>query len=518
MIKYEFFSKHIKVNIFPQIIRRQEYIEIFCKMESNKKISSIKLFAAGLCEDVYSKEDICRITGYTEYDMKELYNKSDAFFVRIDWKYLDIKLYLEYNICGEKIQTEVFEINYLAFDTSKEAWNDSIYFIMVDRFANNKNECKFDNDDYFCGGKFANITQQVEKIKSNGYSIIYLSPVMSSLSYHGYDQTSLNIINNKFGGEGEFRDLIDTILDNDMKPGIEIVLNHLSVFSDFFKEGLKRQNDLFYIDDKYEYVKYRDCFNLAKLKYTYDNTMNIVNIVISILKTYHIRFVRLDCCDYLEPILVNLISKWTDENNVILTGECWNNYNNFFNHYSIDGATNYWLYGKVKEMFIEKKLSSKDFQNELINNILDNGFERAGSMLNFIDNHDVERISTVAENEGEIKKMLSFIFLYIGIPVVYYGTENYNSHICTIKANRRPYFTQEINEGIEDHIRYLNAIRKEFVDNIVYFDSTDKFFVFSRNTKKGYVSFIYNNSDSEGFFKTHYVKSFDYFILEERRE
>src|SRR5260370_4630030 len=76
-------------------------------------------------------------------------------------------------------------------------WRDqSIYFIIVDRFNNPKSppvHQPFDDPEFFDfqGGKFSGVQNQLGYIKALGAGAIWLSPVLNNLqfdhgSYHGY--------------------------------------------------------------------------------------------------------------------------------------------------------------------------------------------------------------------------------------------------------------------------------------------------------------------------------------------
>lgn len=499
-------------NIFTKEIDKKRYLEIYCRKKHNLEIDNLKIYMSEICRYIYSKDRIDRISNFYEIELDRV--SENIYYRIVEWNKLDLKFYFNYKLRDNALfNTKEFEINYLEFENSKKTWNDSIYFIMVDRYIENLDVGKWKNDDYYAGGGFKNIINDIPRICESGYTTIYLSPIFSSLSYHGYNQTSFENINNIFGGKEELLSLVNEIKKYNIKLGIEIVLNHFSVFSNEFRECLKGTNDLFYINDKFEYELYRDCIDLAKIKYSYENREIILNNIITLINTFNIKFIRLDCCDYLDRILVCKIAEYCIKESILLTGECWSDYNNFFNRYLVDGATNYRLYGYLKRLFIDKNIIVEEFQKLLIEDIFEQGLYRNNSMLNFLDNHDITRISNLIDDKNQLLSMIGFLFMYIGVPVIYYGTENYNEIIKNIDVNRRCFFSNNIDVDINEHIKMLNEIRKKFINDQVYFESKDELLIFSRDVVGGQVKYIYNNSSEEIVIYNKSIKGYSNIII-----
>ncbi|MGB2993232.1 MAG: alpha-amylase family glycosyl hydrolase, partial [Paenisporosarcina sp.] len=80
-----------------------------------------------------------------------------------------------------------------ADEKEERKWQDeSIYFIMVDRFNNGDttNDFKMQLDDLkeYNGGDFKGITDKLDYIKDMGFTAIWLTPVFDNedKGYHGY--------------------------------------------------------------------------------------------------------------------------------------------------------------------------------------------------------------------------------------------------------------------------------------------------------------------------------------------
>ena len=124
---------------------------------------------------------------------------------------------------------------------------DSIYFVMTDRFANGnpKNDNAFvpgvrevnglDKSDigYWHGGDFVGLTEKLPYIKDLGFSAIWITPPvvqnwvqMGSAAYHGYWGTDFTTVDPHLGTEAEFKALVSRAHELGLKVIVDIVVNH----------------------------------------------------------------------------------------------------------------------------------------------------------------------------------------------------------------------------------------------------------------------------------------------------
>jgi glycosidase len=124
---------------------------------------------------------------------------------------------------------------------------DSIYFVMTDRFANGnpKNDNAFvpgvreinglDKSDigYWHGGDFVGLTEKLPYIKGLGFSAIWITPPvvqnwvqMGSAAYHGYWGTDFTTVDPHLGTEAEFKAMIARAHQLGLKVIVDIVVNH----------------------------------------------------------------------------------------------------------------------------------------------------------------------------------------------------------------------------------------------------------------------------------------------------
>lgn len=156
---------------------------------------------------------------------------------------------------------------------------DSIYFVMTDRFANGnpKNDDAFvkggplvnglDKSDigYWHGGDFVGLTEKLPYIKGLGFTAIWITPPVvqnwvqqGSAAYHGYWGTDFTTVDPHLGTEAEFRSLVARSHQLGMKVIVDIVVNHTAdiIFNSYgmynyasldlvpYKDSRKKEFDL----------------------------------------------------------------------------------------------------------------------------------------------------------------------------------------------------------------------------------------------------------------------------------
>ena len=125
--------------------------------------------------------------------------------------------------------------------------NESIYFIMVDRFENgdptNDNAGfiagdptgGFDPTDigYWHGGDLKGVTKHLDYVKSMGFTSIWITPPVkqkyvqgSSAAYHGYWGLDFTTVDPHLGTEAEFKEMVTRAHELGLKIIIDVVANH----------------------------------------------------------------------------------------------------------------------------------------------------------------------------------------------------------------------------------------------------------------------------------------------------
>lgn len=125
--------------------------------------------------------------------------------------------------------------------------NESIYFIMVDRFENgdptNDNAGFIAGDPaggfdptepgYWHGGDLKGVTKHLSYVKSMGFTSIWITPPVkqkylqgSSAGYHGYWGLDFTTIDPHLGTEADFKEMVAKAHELGLKVIIDVVANH----------------------------------------------------------------------------------------------------------------------------------------------------------------------------------------------------------------------------------------------------------------------------------------------------
>lgn len=137
---------------------------------------------------------------------------------------------------GFKPQGDVFQ--------SPEDWRDVfLYFLLVDRFDNNKDgippydpattQRGRDNDEgsRFQRGNLKGITRRLDYIQGLGANAVWLSPVFRNReekddSYHGYGIQNFLEVDPRFGSKEDLRELVRQAHQRGMYIVLDIIINH----------------------------------------------------------------------------------------------------------------------------------------------------------------------------------------------------------------------------------------------------------------------------------------------------
>lgn len=105
-------------------------------------------------------------------------------------------------------------------------------------------------------GDFNGVTAKLDYLKELGIDGIWLMPVNASPSYHGYDVTDYNSLNEDYGTEADFQNLIEQAHKRDIKVIMDFVINHTSSEHPWFQSAVADANSPY--RNYYRWVNKRD--------------------------------------------------------------------------------------------------------------------------------------------------------------------------------------------------------------------------------------------------------------------
>ena len=361
----------------------------------------------------------------------------------------------------DKCDFDYFQLPYInKIDIVKvnKKFNDRIFYqIFVDRFFDGeKEEGKGINDkiniiwgdndkilrDTFAGGNLKGIIKKLDYLKDElGISAIYLTPIFESYSNHKYETYDYYKIAKDFGDETTFKELIEEAHKRDILIILDGVFNHVAYYSPIFKDVIEKgkkskyyqwfiihnnddQIDLENVNyETFGFAKYMPKLNLSNKEVE----EYVINICKYYLKNYKVDGYRMDVADEIAHTFFKKLRfelKKEDEN-VFLINENWHNAHLSLDDGSeFDSVMNYPFTSVLIDLLGYKRIDEVEFIyriNELLVRYKDASLHNA---LNLVSSHDKARfINDCKMNENLALIGYSLLFLYIGIPMIYYGDE-----------------------------------------------------------------------------------------------
>ena len=375
-----------------------------------------------------------------------------------------------------------------------------------------KNGDKLANNMFF-GGNLWGVAEKLDYLKSLGVGVIYLSPVFKAYSNHKYDTGNYLEIDEMFGGEAAFRNLIEKATELDIKIILDGVFNHTGDDSIYFDKYGKYGGKGAYADPAspyrnwFRFRSYPDKYEtwwgieiLPKLNHTVTECRRFFTGKGGVCEKYvkmGIGGWRLDVADELSDDFLDELRqtvKKASDGEAIIIGEVWENaaekiaYSHrrrYFRGAQLDSVMNYPLRNGVLALLLYKDSS-------LLSDTLKSIYASypkcvCDSLMNLLGTHDTERILTVLGNGGKdtsdipnktlatltldkdarakgiaLQKVAAAIqYTVYGVPSVFYGdeagVEGYHDPFC-----RKTYpWGRECTELVE-HYRALGRIRAEY--------------------------------------------------------
>lgn len=402
-------------------------------------------------------------------------------------------------------------------------WNDKvIYFLMIDRFndgnlSNNDQGFKeLDPNDYrkYSGGDLQGIIEKIDYIKDLGVDGIWITPPVANQwwdpwvnygGYHGYWARDFKKVDEHFGTLEDYKALSKILHENGLLLIQDIVVNHVGNYFRFkngefeineksiptsaptqYPFNLNNYNDLsqremniyHWTEDIKDYKDKEQKLNYQLSGLDDLNTENpLVRETLKDSYKYWIKEIsvdgfRVDTAMYVpkefwKDFFLSENGIMSQKENFISFGEVWltskplsdeaekeieTYFDNGFNA-MLDFPLNEEIKRVIKGGQPTKFLA---YRLERRNHLLDKGL-----LVTFIDNHDMERFLKGTQ-PNVLKQALLFIMTIPGMPVIYYGTEQY------FIETRASMFKTGWGSNNGDHFD-KNSDLYEFIKNIIAF-------------------------------------------------
>jgi len=326
-----------------------------------------------------------------------------------------------------------------------------------------------------------------------GFDAIWVTPIIKNLEggYHGYWATDLYSLNENFGTDQDFKDLVSALHERNMWIMVDVVGNHMGPVGQDYSgvnpfnqpehyhdyciiEGDDFQNN----QDRVENCRLADLPDLKQ-----EN-----NFVRTTLLTWIHDFVSKHDLDGLRVDTIPEVPKWFWDQfqksaGVYAVGEVFDGRLDYVSDYQnhIDGLLNY----PLRFAMLDVWRGGQGFYR--LKDQIDAGkgaFKDYNALGVFVDNHDNARYLNGNSDHKGLEAATIFSMFSEGIPIVYYGTEQYFGG-GNDPANREPLWNNfDKSSNLYKMLKASNDVRKshqvwsgKYVER--YID--DHFLAFSRN-------------------------------------
>ena len=387
---------------------------------------------------------------------------------------------------------------YISPKTKDEWLSRSIYQLLTDRFARTSDTgtCNLGR---YCGGNFQGIINKLDYIKGMGFDAIWISPIIKNTdnSYHGYHLTDLYTINSHFGSESDFKALITACHNKDIWVMVDVVANHVGpVGTDYSKINpfnlAEHYHDYCDISDWNNQWQIENCrlSGLPDLKQ--ENTwvaQTLCNWIKDLVSKYNIDGLRIDT---IMEVPKTFWDSFRSAAGVFQIGEAFKGdiayVADYQNH--LDSVFNYPLYYVIQNSFCGSFTNLEDYWFNKRSK-----YPAPKYVATFVENHDNPRFLNRCNHQGKFTNAVVFSLLWEGIPVFYYGGEQYFSGGAD-PNNREALWNTNYNTGTELYriLGITNKLRKSksiWNQSIVQRYSDDNFYAFTR----GDVLACFSNAD-----------------------
>lgn len=329
------------------------------------------------------------------------------------------------------------------------------YQIFPDRFYTNAPKVDWSienvNNDLQMGGDLKGVTAKIPYLKSLGIQGIYFTPIFHASSMHKYDTIDYHYIDPQFGTNADFKVLVDTCHEHDIKVMLDGVFNHCGflhpMFQDVVKHGVdSKYKDCFFIHEfpvvdfelteqgkpkRYQNRKNRyETFGFTPMMPKWNTSHPLVedyllDVVSYWIKDYDIDGWRLDVSNEVSHDFLRKIrtASRTLKKDIFILGENWDSALPWLLGDQMDAVMNYDLSVPLWK-FLEHQTDVKTFQEDMHRYLARTPKHLIHAMFNLVCSHDTIRIKKRLNDDiRRMKIAYLLMFIQAGSPNIYYGDE-----------------------------------------------------------------------------------------------
>ncbi|HZY10229.1 MAG TPA: glycoside hydrolase family 13 protein [Bacteroidota bacterium] len=354
------------------------------------------------------------------------------------------------------IVTSILQSPLLAQDKSSSAnevnvpsWvADAIFYqIFPERFANGDTINDPPNTEmwggtpktrnYF-GGDLKGVINHLDYLEELGINALYFNPIFESSSNHKYHTKDYLKIDDNFGDDKIFKQLLDECHRRGIRIVIDGVFNHTGVdffaFEDIKKNEVKSQYLKWFNIHSFpvgppEKPNYEAWWGLGELPKLMTDNADVRQHLFDVTRKWTSMGIdgwRLDVPNEMSHDF------WIEWRKLVksinpdcyIVGEIWEDASKWLQGDQFDAVMNYLFRNAVIEYIIFNKLTAEQFDSVLATPRKKYPSEIQFALQNLFGSHDTERYLSLAQGDvAKVKLTVLFQMTYLGAPMIYYGDE-----------------------------------------------------------------------------------------------
>lgn len=385
----------------------------------------------------------------------------------------------------------------------------------------------------FAGGDLKGIIEKLDYIEELGCNTIYLTPVFRSISNHKYDISDYYNVDKQFGTNEDLKRLVQLAHEKDMRVVLDAVFNHcsdeISQFQDVLQKGKKSEYfDWFVIrgdevnKERDNYESFAACTYMPKWNTSNEEVQQyLIDIGTHYLTEYDIDGWRLDVSDEISHDFWRSFRKAVKakKKDAVIIGENWHDANTYLRGDQYDSIMNYSFTKLCLDYFAFGKKNAEEAAWKLNEILMRNTDTVNKMMLNLLDSHDTHRFFKEVEKDREkMKAALCLLYLFPGVPCIFYGTEILTEGGYDPDCRRCMDWSKIGTQGefgeVYRLLQNLSKLRKkyEISDSVVEITAREDVLVIEHNLKNDVLKLYINVTGKEQVVDEITVKSNSYVI------
>lgn len=275
------------------------------------------------------------------------------------------------------------------------------------------------------------IYQWTDHLVECGFNAVYFGPLFESSS-HGYDTVDYYKIDSRLGTNESFKKICSTLKERGISIILDGVFNHVSLDFPMFRDLREKGPESKYTDwfkgvsfDPFIYDYWEGHDTLVSLNL---QNREVKDYIFGAVEMWYREFgidgLRLDVAYCLDKEFLKELKDFCKSLSEdfwilgeVIHGDC----REWLDPVLLDSVTGYECYKGIFSSLNNQNLY--EIAHSLNRLFGAEGIYREYKLYNFIDNHDVNRISSILNNKAHIYNALILLFTMPGYPSIYYGSE-----------------------------------------------------------------------------------------------